>query len=237
MPREIVQKKFSYRLTVGRAFFCLIKNKYSDSIEYDNTVIEVPTIKTLVISRDIADLDIFGSGELLEAVFRVNFANIALTAVSLQRALLNMITGATSIDGATFRRTNDIEREFAFGYQSENNDGSFNFYWHPTCKLTPTDETYATRTNDIPDPESSYNLRVVPYNNLLVTEFSSSDAKNYGITTPDKRTFAKTFFLNPIYNEQQFQELISEYRTDAVGASIEISSLETTKTTKKDDNK
>lgn len=206
-------------------------------IEYEDIVIELPTAKTLGIAQDISELEVWASGQMFDYTSRTNSATISLAAVALPQHLLATIEGSVSQDGATFNRTNDIEREFAFGFWAENKDGSFNCYWLPVCKLTPTEETYATSTADIPDPESNYSVRVIPYNNLWRVRFSSADAKESGIIVTDKTAFNKKFFLDPIYQESQMQELLRDYRNEVVDASSITFMAVDKNSNKKDDNK
>lgn len=191
-----------YEVTVGSAYFCLIKERDSQLITYENTVLEVPTIKTLGLTRTVSELEVYASGILFDYLNRTAGAQIALTAVTLPPDLLDRIEGAVRQEGFTFNRTNDIEREFAFGYWGENSDGSFMYYWHPVCKLTPTEEQHQTRTADIPDPERNYSVRVIPFNNLWRTRYSTNADREAGY----RPILIKDFFLNPIYREEQMPE-------------------------------
>lgn len=191
--------KPEYEVTVGSAYFCLIKERDNQRIEYENTVLEVPTIKTLGLTRTVSELEVYASGILFDYLNRTAGAQIALTAVTLPSSLLDSIEGAGKHDGFTFNRTNDIEREFAFGYWGENSDGSFMYYWHPVCKLTPTEEQHQTRTADIPDPERNYAVRVIPFNNLWRTRYSTNADKQAGYEPIP----INDFFVNPIYREDQ----------------------------------
>jgi len=232
MPKEMRQERPSFPITVGNIYFCLIKSRNNNSIEYEDVVYSVPTAKTIGLTQNTAEQDIWASGEIYEAMVRTNYATISLSTVSLPQHLVNAIEGAESIDGITINKTSDVEKEFAFGFWAENNDGSYQCFWLPVCKLTPTEKSYATRTADLPDPEVSYSVRGIPYNNIWRIKFSSADAKLYGITPPERQYFAEKFFLSPMYEMSQLQSLISEYRTGTGDASVAFAPLSTTKTKK-----
>jgi len=225
-----------YSITVGNIYFCLIKNKTSTTIEFDDTVIEVPMAKTVALSQNTASQDIWASGALLATLVRTNYLEISLATVSLPQHLINAIEGAESVDGITINKTNDVEREFAFGFWAENNDGSHVSFWLPVCKLIPSEKSYTTRTADLPDPEVSYTVRGIPFDNVLRVRVSSDDAKKYEINLPDAREFSQQFFLTPMYRMEQVQTLVSKYRTVADGAVAEFATLATA-LNKKDDKK
>ena len=198
--------KPEYRVTVGSAYFCLIKNRDNNIINYRDEVLEVPVIKTQGITRIVSELEVYASGILFDYINRTAGADIALTAVALPQGLLNDIEGALEQDGFTFNRTNDIEKEFAYGYWGENSDGSFVYYWHPVCKLVPTEENYQTRTGDIPTPERNYNIKIMPYNGLWRVKYSTSKAVEAGL----KPMSIEDFFSTPIYKNEQLLQILTQ---------------------------
>jgi len=200
--REIEYIKPEFEVTVGSIYFCLIEERTHTNILYENIVLEVPTVKTLGITRIVSELEVYSSGILFEYLNRTAGANIALDAVALPASLLDRIEGATKDAGFTFNRTRDIEREFAFGYWGENSDGSFVYYWHPVCKLTPTEENHQTSTADIPEPQRNFAVRVIPYNNLWRVRYSTNGDKEEGYIPLEK----EAFFGSPVYREEQIPE-------------------------------
>lgn len=200
--RQITNIKPEYEVSIGAAYFCLIKERTATQITYEPTVYELDVIKTLGLTRIVAELEVYASGILFDFLNRTMGANIALTAVVLPPHLLNAIAGATTKDGFTFDKTNDVEREFAFGYWGENNDGSLTMIWHPVCKLTPTEETHSTSTAELAEPERSYAVRVIPYNNLWRTRYDNKKDRETGYAPIERGVF----FLNPIYQESQVPE-------------------------------
>ena len=197
MPIEHVKPE--YQVTIGSAYFCIIENRDNNVINYRNTVFEVPTIKTQGVTRVVSELEVYASGILFDYINRTAGANINLNAVTLPQFLLNDLEGATEQGGFTFNRTNDLEKEFAYGYWGENSDGSLVYYWHPVCKLIPTEENHQTRTADIPEPQRNYNIKIIPYNGLWRVKYSTSKAIEEGLTP---KTIGD-FFSTPIYQENQ----------------------------------
>ena len=192
---NITRPKVTYEVTIGSAYFCLIKDKGRDFINYEKEVTEVNTIKTLGLTRSVAELEIWASGEMYDFIQRTNGADIQLTAVALPTDLKNTLEGVQNQDGITISRTSDVEREFAFGYWSENSDGSHLYFWHPVCKLVPSEESRQTRTSDIPDPERSYTIKIIPFDRYWKYMYSTAEVEALGQTplTIDE------FFQVPVY--------------------------------------
>jgi len=186
-----------YEVTVGSSYFNAITKREKETITYDGAVKELPIIKELGLTRTMAELEVHASGIIFDYINQTAGAEIALKAVILPPELINMLEGASEADGFTFNKTNDIGREFAFGYWGENSDGSFVYYWHPVCKLVPADEKHRTRTKDIPDPEADYKIIIIPYNNIWRVKYSTKAADEAGLDVLTKAEF----FAQPVYNE------------------------------------
>jgi len=197
--RRITHIKPEFEVTIGSAYFCFIESKTNDTITYENEVFEVPTIKTLGVTREVSSLPVWASGDIYKYLNQTAGADIALVAVTLPQDMLAKIEGSTKQGGHTFNRTNDIEREFAFGYWGENYDRSFTYVWHPVCKLIPTEENHATRTQDLTDPQRNYSVKVLPFNNVWRHKYSTKQAIEAG----EQPLTKEEFFLLPIYTENQ----------------------------------
>ena len=191
-----------YEVTVGSSFFNAIKERTKDTITYEGKVKELPVIKELGLTRTMSELEIFASGITFDYINQTAGAEIALKAVVLPPELINMLEGAQEKDGFTISRTNDIGREFAFGYWGEYSDKSLVYYWHPVCKLVPADEKHATRTKDIPDPEADYKIKIIPFNGIWRVKYSTKKAKDEGLDVLTK----DDFFAKPIYNENDLPQ-------------------------------
>lgn len=188
-----------YEVTVGSSFFNAIQKREKDTITYENKVLEIPIIKELGLTRTMSELEVYASGIVFDYINLTAGAEIALKAVALPPELINMLEGATEKEGFTINKTNDIGREFAFGYWGENSDGSFVYYWHPVCKLVPADEKHKTKTKDIPEPEADYKIKIIPYNGIWRVKYSTKAAEAEGLTPLTK----EDFFAKPIYSEAQ----------------------------------
>lgn len=190
--------KPEYEVTIGSAYFCFIESR-ADGIVYEEEVTEVPTIRTLGLTRQVSELEVWASGQMFDYINRTAGADIALTAVTLPANLLSKIEGATVSNGSTVNRTNDLEREFAFGYWGENNDGSLVYFWHPVCKLVPTEENHETRTADIGDPQRNYSIKIMPFNNIWRHKYSTAKALEEGL----RPLSVEQFFGRPTYLAEQ----------------------------------
>ena len=186
----------TFEVSVGAAFFCIIKNRTANEIIYEPTVIRSEIIRTLTITPTIASGTIHASSIVYEYINDKVGVEIELGAVALPRKLLKGISGAEHSKGVTIERVTDVSKEIAFGYWAENRDGSLIFHWHPVCKLTQSSETKETRTDDAPDPEKSYTITVIPYQGKTVTSYDQRDAIEDGETPIG----IDEFFARPFYN-------------------------------------
>ena len=159
----INQQRPTYEISVGAGFFCVINSKDNRIINYQDKITRLDTIRSLGITPTATEQEIWASGSLFDFISQISGATISLTAVAIPPALLSELSGATTKNGFTFNRVNDLEKEFAFGYWGENRDGTFVFYWHPVCKLAPGEDTKNTRTNESPDPQKNYSIKIIPY--------------------------------------------------------------------------
>ena len=206
--------KPTFEVSVGAGFFCIIDSRVGNVINYQSEVWRLDVIKTLGITPTVNDQPIWASGIMFDHIVQVTGAEISTGVVALPSKLLNEIEGATEKDGFTINRTNDLEKEFAFGYWGENRDGTMVFYWHPVCKIAPSEETKNTRTDDPPDPEKSYTITVMPFGDggeggTWRVRYDQGEAKAQQLTplTIDQ------FFAKPIYSMEQIPDLISQTST------------------------
>ncbi len=194
-----------YEVTVGSSFLCLIKERDKSKITYEDKILELPVIKELGLARTMSELEVYASGIVFDYINQTSGGEISIKAVVLPPELIDVVEGATKKDGFTLNKTNDKGREFAFGYWGENSDGSFVYYWHPLCKLVPADEKHKTRNKDIPDPEADYKIKIIPYNKVWRTKYSTKEATVAELTPLTK----EQFFAQPIYSEEQISSIIN----------------------------
>jgi len=217
----------TYEVSVGAAFFCPIVSRDNESITYETDVIRADVIKTLGITPQVAEQEIWASGVLFDYINQTSGADIALAAVALPPALLNKLSGAAQKGGFSFNRVNDLEKEFAFGYWGENRDGTLVFYWHPVCKMAPGEETKTTRQNDPPDPEKNFNIKVIPFGGGEkggVWRTKYDQGAEVAEVTP---LTIEQFFAQPIYREDQIP---TQTPGEPQGAKAELEQLHGTTT-------
>lgn len=196
----IAANKPAYTVGIGSAYFNFIKSRNdTDTIEYDDEVIECPVIKTLGLSRTVTEGKIFASNIVYEFISQTTGAELALGAVALPPDILQKAEGAT-VDGEyEYGSIDDKGAEFAFGYWAPESDGEMRYYWHPVCKLVPVDEAFATREEGtMPDPNVSYRIVIIPFNGLWRTKYITRNVA--ADATP--LTIAE-FFATPLYKKGQ----------------------------------
>ncbi|MCL2248675.1 MAG: hypothetical protein FWC13_05350 [Oscillospiraceae bacterium] len=217
-PRKIVTIKPTYEVSVGGAFICPIIGRTSTEITYEPIVTRVDVIRTQTMTPNTTESKIWASGVIFDHVSQTVGAGIALGAVALPQGLLTDLSGAQTKEAFTFDRTNDLEREFAYGYWGENRDGTMTFYWHPVCKLTIGEDAKNTRNDDSPDPNKTYNIEVIPFGSsgkgsIWRVRYAQNEEKENVIPlTIDE------FFVSPIYTEEQVDTL---YASRAASSSQE----------------
>ena len=202
---------------MGAAFFCIINSRSDSAIDYQNTVIRSDVIRTLGITPTVAEGRIWASGIIYDQINQVTGAEISLGAVALDSAMLTEISGAQTDGGFTISRTNDIEKEFAFGYWGENRDGTKTFFWHPVCKLTPGEESKETRNDDVPNPEKSYTITVIPFGHILTVKYDQGQAMEAG----HKPLEVNSFFQRPLCSIDDVK-LLTQQSTGTGGYTDEV---------------
>lgn len=204
---NITNPRPTYEVSVGAVFFCVIKSRNSTNIVYDDKVTRQDVVKSLGITPTLIEQEIWASGVMFDYISQTIGADVALNAVALDDDLLIDLSGATLKDGFIFNRVDDLEKEFALGYFGENRDGTQVFYWHPLCKIIAGEETKNTRTNDPPDPQKNYKIKVMP--------FGSGEAGGvWRIRYDQKQAIAAglvpltidEFFSQVIYSEEHIPE-------------------------------
>ena len=158
----IVNQKPSYWITVRDNFWNFLKAEDGINRMYENEVYRSPVVKSIGLTGNVAEGNIYASGIVYDYTRQVQGADIALDAVALEHALLDKATGASVNGGFVYDKSNDIGKEFAFGYYLEQRDGSYVYYWHPRCQLAQNDETIETSTDSAADPSRSYTIRALP---------------------------------------------------------------------------
>lgn len=158
----IVSSKPSYWITVRDNYWCFLESEDGAARLYENTVYQSPVVKSIGITGTVAEGNIYASGIVYDYTRQVQGAEIALDAVALDHFLVDKATGATTDGGFVYDSSNDIGKEFAFGYYIEQRNGEYVYYWHPRCLLTANDETVETSTDSAVDPTRSFTIRALP---------------------------------------------------------------------------
>ncbi len=191
--------KPAYEVTIGSSFWDIITSRTDTDINYKDEVLEIPIIKTLGLARTQSEAKVHASGITYDYLSQTTGAEITLGAVALPEGLMNELEGTKIEGGWAFNKTNDIGKEFAFGYWGENSDGSFMYYWHPVCKLVPADESHETKKDEIPEPSREFKIVIIPYNGLWRVKYSTKLAEEASETPLS----IDDFFAKPIYKETE----------------------------------
>lgn len=158
----IVNQKPKYWLTVRDNFWCFLEAENGPARMYEKMVYRSPVVKSIGLTGTIADANIYASGIVYDIIHQVQGTEIALGAVALEKELVDKANGAITKGSFVYEKSNNISKEFAYGYYAEESDGSLVYFWHPRCKLTKSDDTLDTSTDSPADPNRSYTIKSLP---------------------------------------------------------------------------
>lgn len=209
----IVNQKPAYWITVRDNFWCFLEAEDGSARLYENSVYRSPVVKSIGITGTVAEGNIYASGIVYDYTRQVQGAEIALEAVALDQALIDKAIGATVDGGFVYDKSNDINREFAFGYYLEAKDGSYIFYWHPRCILSQNDETVETSTDSAADPSRSFTIQALP----TVDGFWRVRYNTAAVQSP---LTPEQFFAFPRYTNKTQAASISMGDTVKVGTAV-----------------
>ena len=159
----IVAQKPAYWITVRDNYWNFLLEEVGAARMYEKEIYQSPVVKSIELTKTVSSGDIYASGIVYDSVSRVNGGEIGLGAVALDRMLVDKASGClTSEDGFVYDSSNDIGKEFGFGYYLDESDGNKVYYWHPRCKLVPSDESVETSTDAAVDPQRDYTIKCLP---------------------------------------------------------------------------
>lgn len=158
----IVSQKPAYWITVRDNFWNFLLKEQGIAREYEKDIYQAPVVKSIGLTKTVAAGDIYASGIVYDTTQRVSGGEIALGAVALDRELLDKAAGCLVEGGFSYDNTQDIGTEFGFGYYLDESDGNKVYYWHPRCKLVPSDESVETSTDAAIDPQRDYTVKCMP---------------------------------------------------------------------------
>ncbi len=142
--------KPAYELTVKELVLC-----FREGGAYKDELTKMPTVKTISVAPDASSKKIYASGGVYDTTVNIRGATITLDLIALGEALGLTAAGSTVIGATAYDVALPKMPEFGLGYVCEDSDGNEVYYWHPRCKLTPSDETHATSDDSDIDPSVS----------------------------------------------------------------------------------
>lgn len=163
MSRTIKEMKPSYVVTIRESFWNFVKERLGTAKPtYEDEVIKTPIVKSLGLARQQTESKITASGIVYDTLAVTTGAEITLGVVALPADILDPALGSKVKGAFAYDKTSDVGKEFAFGYYLERSNGSKVYYWHPTCKLVPSDDKYEDKKDGNVDPNVEYKIQVIP---------------------------------------------------------------------------
>lgn len=199
MPTELIKAPFN--VTVGNIYFGDLETDEVVKVEYARTV----GITILQNTQKIP-----GSGKITDQSSRITGIDVALSSSRLPKSIINKYRGKKVSENGGFSAINvkDRFKEFAFGFVSENSDGTKVFNWLPNCTMTENNETYETTPVDgANDPVQDTSISALPDQESedIRIEYDQSEVAEGKTPLTEEEFFAKVIksLEDPIVDSEE----------------------------------
>ncbi|WP_371069140.1 major tail protein [Sediminibacillus sp. JSM 1682029] len=180
-----------YVVTIESLYMAFMTNQKdsSDAIpEYDSKIYTFPNIVELGIAGNPTTVTKWASGKMfVNASKNTNFT-LSLTHVALPQEVKDKIDGVTPEKGVAFETADAKEYPmFAMGFTARLSDGSRIARWYPRVQKSPSEETFATSTNEeeVRDVSATFTATPLLFNNVTKVDFSEVRESAAGIKAFD----------------------------------------------------
>lgn len=184
----------AYEMTVGINYFA---DHNTETDTYD-TPVGVDSIKSVGVTKQKADLEIWASGMLFEYSTQKTGTQLVVDALQIPSNMVNKYLGKEVEGGFSYDSVDDRPPEFAYGNVTEYSNGKKVFTWYPRCRLIEHNPTSQTRVGGtLNEPAKSYTILALPRaNGLIEVEYDQNN-----VTTDDVLT-EETFFSSVIKDKE-----------------------------------
>lgn len=179
-----VNKPIQYPVGIEDLFICFMADKQdtiNDIPKYETEITSQTNITKLGIAGSSTTFDKWASNQLIISISRNTKYTLTFDLAGLNQAILDKMQGIKRKNGVFFESSDPEELpKFAIGVVFPLNDGTKIARWYPRCKLTPTEENYATLTEEMDIPDQQYIIEALPllYNKNTKVDFWDGDETN-----------------------------------------------------------
>ncbi|TMU85488.1 phage tail protein [Bacillus sp. BHET2] len=170
---------------------------------YDPEIYQLDNITELGIAGNATTLVKWASGEIFVNASKNSKFTLSLTHVSLPQEVQDKIDGVTPVKGITFSNSNVKEYPmFAMGFTAKLNDGSRVARWYPRVQKVPSEETFATATeeSEVKDVSATFDATPLLFNDNTEVKFSETRESATGVSAFD-------FMAQVVADESQIETL------------------------------
>jgi hypothetical protein len=170
---------------------------------YDPEIYQLDNITELGIAGNATTVVKWASGKMFVNASKNSKFTLSLTHVSLPQEVQDKIDGVTPVKGITFSNSNVKEYPmFAMGFTAKLSDGSRVARWYPRVQKIPSEETFATATeeSEVKDISATFDATPLLYNDNTEVKFSETRESATGVTAAD-------FMAQVVADESQIETL------------------------------
>jgi hypothetical protein len=170
---------------------------------YDPEIYQLDNITELGIAGNATTLVKWASGKIFVNASKNSKFTLSLTHVSLPQEVQDKIDGVTPVKGITFSNSNVKEYPmFAMGFTAKLNDGSRVARWYPRVQKVPSEETFATATeeSEVKDVSATFDATPLLFNDNTEVKFSETRESATGVSAFD-------FMAQVVADESQIETL------------------------------
>jgi phi13 family phage major tail protein len=171
---------------------------------YDSEIYQLDNITELGIAGNAATVVKWASGKMFVNASKNSKFTLSLTHVSLPQEVQDKIDGVSPVKGVTFSNSNVKEYPmFAMGFTAKLSDGSRVARWYPRVQKVPSEETFATATDEseVRDVSATFDATPLLFNDNTEVKFSETRDSAAGVTAFD-------FMNQVICDESQLETLL-----------------------------
>lgn len=191
-------------LTVGDQYICFAKvNKDGNfDFNYDEEVLEYPTVTTVDVSDNTDSYESYASGKIYDTDAPVISKEISTTNIAFDTQTLEKMKGSEIDGGAILSGGYSTRPYFAYGVDIINKDGTHEFRWYPKCKLTDNDDSAETSEESHKDQTKALTIKAYGFD-----DDGHVEAKCLTGTVGYEKVTAETFFTKPLTSLADIKKL------------------------------
>lgn len=201
----IIAKDIAYTVGIEDLFLCFQTDPGDSTTAptYETDVYRQTNISDVTISTTQSAFSKFASNKKIINMVKNSSFGLAFNLAGLNAEVRDKMFGRLRERGISFENADAKEYpKFAVGLVLPQSDGTFLLRWYPGCSIAPSDESYATQTDEMTVNDTAYTITADPLllNNNTMAELDTAAADAAGITV-------EQFMSQVVYDESQIATL------------------------------